>query len=69
MLKCIQLSIIISIVNCEWGPWVFGECSKDCGGGKRNDTRIQKVKSAHGGLECSGLSLIEEDCNIQECPG
>ena len=57
------------IVNCEWGQWRFGACSKECGGGKRIDTREQEIEAAHGGEECTGLSAIEEDCNIQECPG
>ena len=61
--------IIGLVVNCEWGPWEFGECSMECGGGKRNDTRVQKVKAEHGGIECTGKDLIEENCNIQECPG
>ena len=33
------------------------------------DTREVIVVASYGGAECSGLSNITEDCNLQECPG
>ena len=56
-------------VHCEWNDWVIGECSKDCGGGTRTNTRTEKLSADHGGDACDGASSIEESCNIQECPG
>ena len=56
-------------MDCEWGEWQLGECSKECGGGTRINTRSLKVIAAHGGVECSGLSNVTEMCNTQECPG
>ena len=41
----------------------------ECGGGSRVDTRKVTVSAAYGGTECSGLSNITENCNLQECPG
>ena len=62
-------NLFLSKVDCEWYSWKIGECSKDCGGGKRANTRKVKIEAAHGGRNCSGLSEIVEDCNIEECPG
>ena len=61
--------MIESVVNCEWSKWQIGECSEECGGGTRVDTREVIVAASHDGAECSGLSNITEDCNLQECPG
>ena len=55
-------------VDCEWNPWVLGECSQSCGGGKRINTRTKKVTEEYGG-KCDQMAEIEESCNIQECPG
>ena len=57
------------LVNCVWNEWNEGECSKQCGGGKRTNTRAPRVNAAYGGKECIGTSSIEESCNTQECPG
>ena len=61
--------MFIQIVDCEWDSWQVGECTKECGGGKRTNTRPIKTGAEHGGRNCSGHSQITEDCNIQECPG
>ena len=60
---------LLSIVNCEWTDWVISECSKTCGGGKRTKARDTKIKASHNGKECSGLAIVDEDCNMQFCPG
>ena len=60
---------IIYIVHCEWNDWVEGECSKECGGGMKINTRTEKVSAEHGGEDCPGPATEEISCNEQECPG
>ena len=60
---------LLLIVNCEWTDWEISECSKTCGGGKRTKARDTKIKASHNGKECSGLAIVDEDCNMQFCPG
>ena len=59
----------LQLVNCEWGEWRVGECSKTCGGGTKTNRRSPNVNAVFGGESCSGPSNITEVCNIQECPG
>lgn len=55
-------------VNCEWGPWTKGECSKTCGGGKRTDTRVKTRTESNGGT-CDGESIAQNlECNDEDCP-
>ena len=56
-------------VHCEWNDWVEGECSKECGGGMKTNTRTEKVSAEHGGEECPGPDSEEVSCNEHECPG
>ena len=56
-------------VDCEWDEWQIGECSKSCGIGIRTDVRKIKTNSSNGGKDCQGLSIIEDNCNVEECPG
>ena len=58
----IEIRISILIVNCEWGDWSFGECSRTCGGGMR--TKIRKYIDG-----CPGDHKVNEECNIKHCPG
>ena len=46
----------------------MGNCSEDCGGGMRTNTRTKNVEEAHGGV-CVGEATITESCNTDECPG
>jgi len=55
-------------VDCEWSEWKIGECSKQCGGGRRINKREQNVLAAHGGRECSGPTELDEPCNTHKCP-
>ena len=48
--------------------WFTGDCSKECGGGYRTDTR-QILKPAVQDGECSGELQRTEHCNEQHCPG
>ena len=57
------------LVDCEWDDWQIGECSKECAGGVRTNTRAKKVEADHGGEECQGVSSKTESCNVHECPG
>ena len=57
------------LVKCEWGEWILGDCSKECGGGARINKRVHKIEATHGGDECSGDSNSTQPCNTQECPG
>ena len=61
--------IFVLLVDCEWDKWRLGDCSKECGGGIRINTRAIKQKAEHGGVECPGSSNVTEICNIQNCPG
>ena len=56
------------IVNCEWGEWNNGSCSKTCGSGEMTKTRNKTIVEAHGGT-CSGQSTSTETCNTNSCPG
>ena len=62
-MKC----ILLSIVNCQWGSWESGTCSKTCGGGTRRKSRSKTVTEQHGG-RCEGSSTMDENCNEQHCP-
>ena len=64
----IQLIFFIS-VDCVWGVWESGECSKECGGGTRTNKRDRIQEELFGGNPCNGNSTFEENCNLQECPG
>jgi len=55
-------------VNCVWGAWVEGSCSKTCGGGKRTDTRTKDKSESNGGT-CEGESTLpNQECNDEDCP-
>ena len=56
------------LVDCEWGEWQVGQCSKTCAGGRRKKMRVKKVEEAFGGT-CNGQFEEFEDCNTQKCPG
>ena len=55
-------------MDCEWDEWEVGECSKSCGGGTRTNSR-KRIVGGYGGKDCSGSSIVLENCNVQECPG
>ena len=66
----LQKLCIFESVDCKWGAWVIGQCSKTCGGGKRTNTRTRKLEADHGGIECHGSSSMTETCSQQKCdPG
>ena len=59
--------LVTNLVDCEWDAWKLGKCSAECGGGKRTDTREERVAPAYGGKLCSGEIKRTQDCNPQAC--
>jgi len=54
-------------VDCQWGNWIHGECSKTCGGGVQINQRKKITEALFGGEECVGDATEEKECNVQEC--
>ena len=54
-------------VHCVWDKWVLGECSKKCGTGSRENTRVKLVEEDHGGT-CDGQAAEIVECNTNPCP-
>ena len=67
------LQLIIScIVDGGWSSWTLGPCSKTCGGGIQNYTRVcDNPKPSCGGKECDGPStdVLYKNCNDFSCSG
>ena len=55
-------------VHGGWSEWTSGNCSKPCGGGVLNATRIcnNPVPSC-GGDYCNGTNFEELICNAEPC--
>ena len=67
-----MLTIGFIIVNGNWSEWRLGPCSKACGGGIQNYTRVcDNPKPSCGGEECDGLAIYtpKKKCNDFCCPG
>ena len=61
-----------SIVDGGWSSWKLGPCSKTCGGGIQNYTRVcNNPKPSCGGKKCEGVSsyTANKTCNDLCCPG
>ena len=58
---------ISTLVDCQWGNWIHGECSKTCGGGVQTNQRKKITEALFGGEECVGDATEEKECNVQEC--
>ena len=54
-------------VDCIWGDWKEGTCSKSCGGGTRTDER-RKIRKEDFGGKCEGDPTKVESCNENKCP-
>ena len=61
-------TLLFCEVDCEWGEWELGDCSKSCGGGIRLNYREKTVHEMFGG-KCEGYPTFEEHCSPQNCPG
>ena len=64
IVKCTN---ILYIVDCQWGNWIHGECSKTCGGGVQTNHREKITEELFGGDPCQGEETEEMECNVQEC--
>ena len=60
------------VVDGGWSSWTYGPCSKTCGGGIQNYTRVcDNPKPSCGGKECDGPStdVLYKNCNDFSCSG
>ena len=48
---------------------MVGDCSKSCGVGIRNRSRTKIKEDLFGGQPCVGEKNVDEDCNLEVCPG
>ncbi|KAK3105311.1 hypothetical protein FSP39_022254 [Pinctada imbricata] len=57
-------------VDGQWGDWTnWSTCSKTCGGGQHFRSRsCDNPTPAHGGVNCTGVLSIMEDCSTYLCP-
>ena len=67
-INCLMFHFLIKLVDCVWGNWQNGTCSKTCGDGEVTRTRSKKVEAANGGNDCDGESVVLENCTSQPCP-
>ena len=60
----------LRIVDCQWNTWGWwGDCSKTCGVGQREQIRTKRVTENSSG-SCSGLPSRYESCQGDHaCPG
>ena len=56
-------------VDCVWGEWREGDCSKECGGGIQINTREKIPEHLFGGKECEGTDQLVEACDMEPCQG
>ena len=53
-----------------WSNWSDGDCSKTCGVGTKQRTRIcNNPAPSNNGKQCPGLSKDSVNCNEGRCPG
>ena len=65
-----MLVLYYSVVDGGWSTWRLGPCSKTCGGGTQNYTRVcDNPKPLCGGKECKGPSRNSTKCNEFCCTG
>ena len=61
----------VRVVDGGWSEWRLGPCSKTCGGGIQNYTRVcDNPEPSCGGEKCAGPSIYTiQTCNDNNCPG
>ena len=75
LIQVVEICLIVSfyifcIVDCKWGDWTIGKCSKTCGGGVQVDSRDKLQEELFRGKPCDGNSTRHRECNTdRECPG
>ena len=60
------------VVDGGWSSWRLGPCSRTCGGGMQNYSRVcDNPKPSCGGKICDGPSTLmhQDKCNNFCCPG
>ena len=66
----VKILLYTDTVNGGWSSWRLGPCSKTCGRGIQNYTRVcDNPKPSCGGKECKGPSSHFIKCNEFCCPG
>ena len=63
-----SLNCLYFKVDCQWGAWTTGTCTKTCGGGSRTKIREKTVVESKFG-RCIGSFSLTENCNTNQCPG
>ena len=63
--------IFMCVVDGGWSEWRLGPCSKTCGGGIQNYTRVcDNPEPSCGGKKCEGPSINNlQTCNGNDCSG
>lgn len=61
---CVEAPCAIDCTRSDWTMW--GECDKDCGGGKQQRTRTI-ISPALGAGSCVGNNTESRPCNEQVC--
>ena len=69
LLIIFEYKFVSHVVHCQWGDWMYTDCSVSCGSGTRTKSRIPKVSPEYGGIACDGPDSDEETCNVHNCPG
>jgi len=67
---CLVINLFLKIlVHGNWTDWIFGTCSKSCGGGIKNGFRTcSNPEPKHGGRNCTGPTSNSTECNTNPCP-
>ena len=62
---------IFITVDCQWGCWEVGNCTKECGTGYVFQRREILIPAMNSGNDCSGDSyrVSNMKCNTDACPG
>ena len=65
------LTAFFTSVPGAFGPWSnWSECSATCDGGKIFRYRLcDSPAPSHGGQNCTGDYVQEQECNERPCPG
>ena len=71
VILCTIISFAFNLsVNCAWGAWAPSQsCSKSCGVGIQQRTRVLAVQASNGGRICAGNNTDISVCRIINCPG
>jgi len=56
----------VDCMMAEWSGW--SECSRTCGRGKRQRTRMVKVPARNGGQPCPRHMVEKAKCRLRPCP-